>query len=121
MDRVRGPVDNLLQAVLTTVDLHNLSEPGAETKNIQLEQLPDALVEVQNHRPYGVVISWGGGGDDLLHFIQSPQAATCLNVPSCLARINALLNEAEQHVDVTLEEGFYRRRAGRHDSRAHAI
>ncbi|MGH8646374.1 MAG: SGNH/GDSL hydrolase family protein [Gammaproteobacteria bacterium] len=98
------PFHAYLEAVFgSAVDFHNLSEPGAETKDIQIEQLHEALVEVQNHRPHGVVITWGGGGDDLLHFIQSPAAVTCLHVQSCLARINALLNEAEQHVDVTLK------------------
>lgn len=105
------PFHSFLEAVFgTTVDLHNLSEPGAETKDIMLEQLPEALLEAKNHRAYGVVVSLGGGGNDLRHFIVSPQAATCLRILSCLARLNALLNEAEQRVDLTLKA--LRARAG---------
>lgn len=92
-----------LQSILASVALHNLSEPGATTRDINLEQLPPALAEIQNHRPYGVVVSWGGGGNNLLQFIQSPQAASCMQIPSCLARINALLTELQQNVDLALK------------------
>ncbi|MBI2466689.1 MAG: SGNH/GDSL hydrolase family protein [Candidatus Rokubacteria bacterium] len=84
----------------TPVEVHNFAEPGATTREINLEQLAPALGEVQNHLPFGVVISYGGGGNNLLNFIESPQAATCFQVPSCLARINALLNEAQQDADL---------------------
>jgi lysophospholipase L1-like esterase len=82
----------------TEVELHNFAVPGHATGDINRTQLAPAIVEVQNHVPVGVVVSYGGGGNDLLDFIQSPQARSCLRVPSCLARINALLNEAEQNV-----------------------
>jgi lysophospholipase L1-like esterase len=98
------PFQSFLEAVFgTTVELNNLSEPGAETKDIMLEQLPEALLEARSHRPYGVVVSLGGGGNDLRHFIVSPEAATCRRILSCLARLNALLNEAEQRLDLTLK------------------
>lgn len=87
----------------TVVEVHNFSQPGAETRDIAMKQLPPAIAEVQHHSPFGVVISWGGGGNDLRHFISSPEAATCLQVPSCLARLNALLNEAEQTIDLTIK------------------
>ena len=87
----------------STVDVHNFSQPGAEIRDILFHQLNPAIAEIQHHRPFGVVVSWGGGGNDLRHFIVSPQAATCLRTVSCLARINALLNEAERTVDLTLK------------------
>jgi hypothetical protein len=92
-----------LAGVFGSVEVHNFAEPGATTRQINLEQLAPAIGEVQNHRAFDVVVSWGGGGNNLFKFIASPQAATCLQVPSCLARINALLNEAQQDVDLALK------------------
>jgi lysophospholipase L1-like esterase len=84
-------------------DLHNLAVPGATARDIKQNQLTQALTETIIHNPR--VISWGGGGNDLLHFIASPEAATCMKGnPSCLARLNALLNEFEQTADHTLRE-----------------
>jgi lysophospholipase L1-like esterase len=82
-------------------DLHNLAVPGATAQDIKQGQLTQALTETVIHNQR--VISWGGGGNDLLQFINSPEAATCMkdNV-SCLARLNALLNEFEQTADHTL-------------------
>jgi lysophospholipase L1-like esterase len=82
-------------------DLHNLAVPGATARDIKQGQLTQALTETLIHNQR--VISWGGGGNDLLQFINSPEAATCMkgNV-SCLARLNALLNEFEQTTDHTL-------------------
>ena len=84
-------------------DLHNLAVPGATALDIIQNQLTQALTETIIHNPR--VISWGGGGNDLRMFIASPQAATCLkgNV-SCLARLNALLDEFEQAADHSLRE-----------------
>lgn len=84
-------------------DLHNLAVPGATARDIKQGQLTQARTEAIIHNQR--VISWGGGGNDLLQFINSPQAATCMkgNV-SCLARLNALLNEFEQTADHTLRE-----------------
>ncbi len=84
-------------------DLHNLAVPGATARDIKQGQLTQALTETIIHNPR--VISWGGGGNDLLNFIASPQAATCMKGnPSCFARLNALLNEFEQTADHTLRE-----------------
>ncbi len=88
----------------TPVELHNLSESGATTKEIAIEQLAPAVAAIEHHQPYGVVVSWGGGGDDLLQFITSPQAATCRQQPSCLGRLNGLLNNIEQRVDRTIRK-----------------
>ena len=84
-------------------DLHNLAVPGATARDIKQGQLTQALTETIIHNPR--VISWGGGGNDLLNFIASPQAATCMKGnPSCLARLNALLNEFEQTADHALRD-----------------
>lgn len=82
-------------------DLHNHAVSGATAGDIMRDQLAPAIADIQGHNP--VVVSWGGGGDDLLNFIGSPQAATCLRGDaSCLARLNALLNEVERVLDVTV-------------------
>lgn len=90
-------------------DLHNLGTPGATVRDVNHNQLFPAIAAIKSHHP--VVVSWGGGGNDLLDFITSPQAATCLrgNV-SCVTRLNALLNEMEQTIDLTL--GALRSTAG---------
>lgn len=86
-----------------TADLHNLAVPGATAHDIKQGQLTQARTETIIHNPH--VISWGGGGNDLLNFIESPEAATCMKGNlSCLARVNALLNEFEQTADYTLRE-----------------
>lgn len=84
-------------------DLHNLAVPGSTAQDIKQGQLAQARTETIIHNQR--VISWGGGGNDLLNFIASPEAATCMkgNV-SCLTRLNALLNEFEQTTDHTLRE-----------------
>jgi lysophospholipase L1-like esterase len=88
---------------LQKADLHNLAVPGATARDIKQGQLTQARTETVIHNPR--VISWGGGGNDLLNFIASPEAATCMKGnPSCLARLNALLNEFEQTADRTLRE-----------------
>jgi hypothetical protein len=79
----------------TDTDLVNLGTPGATARDIQHGQLASALVSTATHAP--VVITWGGGGNDLRDFITSPQAATCRQGnPSCLARLGALLNEVDR-------------------------
>src|SRR5262245_26427431 len=84
-------------------DLHNLAVPGATVRDIKQNQLTQGLTEIIIHNPR--VISWGGGGNDLLHFIASPEAATCMKGnTSCLARLNALLNEFEQTADHSLRK-----------------
>jgi lysophospholipase L1-like esterase len=93
-----GPFGAFLKA-----EVHNFGQAGAETRDIFHDQLFPAMGESQDHRPFGVVVSWGGGGNDLRHFIVSPEARTCLRVRSCLARLNALLDEMEQTIDLTLK------------------
>jgi lysophospholipase L1-like esterase len=84
-------------------DVHNLAVPGATARDIKQGQLTQARTEAIIHNQ--PVISWGGGGNDLLQFIASPEAATCMKGnASCLARLNALLNEFEQTADHTLRE-----------------
>jgi lysophospholipase L1-like esterase len=84
-------------------DLHNLAVPGATARDIKQDQLAQARTEAIIHNTR--VISWGGGGNDLLQFINSPEAATCMKgKTSCLARLNALLNEYEQTVDHALRD-----------------
>lgn len=86
-----------------TADLHNLAVPGATARDIKQAQLGQAQSEIVAHHPR--VVSWGGGGNDLLNFISSPEAATCSRGNrSCLARLDALLNELEQTIDRTLGE-----------------
>jgi lysophospholipase L1-like esterase len=84
-------------------DLVNLGTPDATARDIQLTELVPAREAIDTDAP--VVVSWGGGGNDLLDFIRSPQAATCLRgSASCLRRLNALLNEMEQTIDLTVKQ-----------------
>jgi lysophospholipase L1-like esterase len=79
-------------------DLHNYSVFGATVGDILRDQLADALSDVASHNP--VVLSLGGGGNDLLKFIASPQAVTCLMVDiQCVTHLNALLNNVEALLD----------------------
>lgn len=83
-----------------------LAQPGATVRDIKQQQLRQAITEIQNRRSAGVVVSWGGGGNDLLEFIRSPQAKKCLppTNKSCFNRLNALMNEVEQTVDHTIRD-----------------
>jgi lysophospholipase L1-like esterase len=79
-------------------DFHNYAVFGATVGDILRGQLADALSDIASHNP--VVVSLGGGGNDLLQFISSPQAVTCLMVNlECVARLNALLNNMEALFD----------------------
>ncbi len=89
---------------LAEFELHNLAQPGATVRDIRQHQLQPAITAIQSHAGAEVVISWGGGGNDLLQFVLSPEAATCRQQVSCLNRLNALLNEIEQTVDRTIRE-----------------
>jgi lysophospholipase L1-like esterase len=84
------------------VDVHNLGQTGATTLDIMLRQLPTAVAEISAHAGSPIVVSWGGGGNDLGLVALSPQAAVCQRQPSCLARFNAVLNQAEQAIDRTI-------------------
>jgi lysophospholipase L1-like esterase len=99
------PFHAYLESVFsTTIDLDNLAVPGAETKDIDQDQLAAAVSDARAHAADGVVVTIGGGGNDLRHFIVSPSAHACLQVQSCLDRINALLDEVEQRMDLALKE-----------------
>ena len=78
--------------------LHNYSVLGATMGDIIRDQRADALSGIASYNL--VVLSLGGGGNDLLNFINSPQAATCrmANI-QCFARLNALLNNVEVLLD----------------------
>jgi lysophospholipase L1-like esterase len=82
----------------SSADFHNYAVFGATVGDILRGQLADALSDIASHNP--VVVSLGGGGNDLLQFISSPQAVTCLMVNlECVARLNALLNNMEALFD----------------------
>jgi lysophospholipase L1-like esterase len=82
----------------SSADFHNYAVFGATVGDILRRQLADALSDIASHNP--VVVSLGGGGNDLLKFISSPQAVTCLIVNvQCVARLNALLNNVEALLD----------------------
>jgi lysophospholipase L1-like esterase len=82
------------------VDVHNFGVPFAQTRDIWRDQLPEALAAAAGHAP--VVVSWGGGGNDLAEVATGPQAAACRQSQSCLGRFNGLLNEVEQTIDRTI-------------------
>lgn len=95
----------IVETLLTTffggpVEVNNLGEPFAQTRDIWREQLPNALAAATGHAP--VVVSWGGGGNDLADVATGPQAAGCRQSQSCLGRFNGLLNETEQTIDRTI-------------------
>ena len=97
----------IVETLLTTffggaAEVTNLGEPFAQTRDIRLEQLPEGLAAATGHAP--VVVSWGGGGNDLADVATGPQAAACRRSESCLGRFNGLLNEAEQTIDRTIRD-----------------
>lgn len=83
-----------------SVEVHNFGEPFARTHEIWRDQLPDVLAAAGGHAP--IVVSWGGGGNDLAEVATGPQAAACRQSQSCLGRFNGLLNEIEQRIDHTI-------------------
>ena len=92
----------LSTALQGPVDLHNFGVPFAVTRDIWRDQLPAALSALQGHAP--VVVTWGGGGNDIAEVVTGPQAAACRQSPSCLGRLNGLLNGVEQTIDHTIRE-----------------
>jgi GDSL-like Lipase/Acylhydrolase family len=82
------------------VETHNFGEPFAETRDIWHEQVPEAIAAAAGNAP--VIVSWGGGGNDLVAVVTGPQAAACRQTQSCLGRLNGLLNEIEQTIDRTI-------------------
>lgn len=83
------------------VEAYNFGEPFAQTRDIWRKQLPLALAAADGHAP--IVVSWGGGGNDLADVATGPQAAACRQSRSCLGRFNGLLNETEQTIDRTIK------------------
>jgi hypothetical protein len=83
-----------------SIEVHNFGEPFARTRDMWREQLPAALAAAEGNAP--VVVSWGGGGNDLAEVATGPQAAACRQSQSCLGRFNGLLNEIEQTIDRTI-------------------
>ena len=97
----------LFQTFLSTafqrpVQLLNLGVPFATTRDIWQDELPAALAALQGRAP--VVVTWGGGGNDLAEVVTGPQAAACRQIQSCLGRINGLLNGVEQTIDHTIAQ-----------------
>jgi lysophospholipase L1-like esterase len=95
------PFGAFLSTVLgQQVEVHNFSVPGAETREIVLTQIPSALAAVLGHDP--VVVTWGGGGNDLASVATTAQANACLRQQGCLGRFNGLLNDAEAAIEQTI-------------------
>jgi lysophospholipase L1-like esterase len=82
------------------VEVSNFGEPFADTRAIWRKQVPEAIAAAAGNAP--VVVSWGGGGNDLAEVATGPQAAACRQSRSCLGRFNGLLNEVEQTIDRTI-------------------
>jgi lysophospholipase L1-like esterase len=81
-----------------SIDLRNYSVFGATMGEIRRDQLAAALSDIASYN--SVVLSIGGGGNDLSNFIRSPQGVTCRMVSiQCFARLNALLNNVEVLLD----------------------
>lgn len=94
------PFGSLLSSLFGPVEIHNFSEPFAQARDILRTQVPSALSAIQGRAP--IVVSWGGGGNDLLAIGTGPQAAACRQSQSCLGRFAGLLNEVEQTIDATI-------------------
>jgi lysophospholipase L1-like esterase len=92
--------DSLSTVLQQTVSVHNFSVPGADTREILLTQVPPALAALRGHDP--VIVTWGGGGNDLASVATTPQANACLRQQGCLGRFNGLLNEAEAAIEQTI-------------------
>jgi lysophospholipase L1-like esterase len=93
-------VHGLLSSVWGDVTLHNFAVPAAQVRDIWRLQLPQALGVIPAHAP--VVVTWGGGGNDLLSIVTGPEAAVCRQFTSCLGRFTGLLNEVEETIDRTI-------------------
>jgi lysophospholipase L1-like esterase len=94
------PFGAFLSSLLGPVVVTNLGEPVAGAGDIRRTQLRRGLAALDGHVP--VIVSWGGGGNDLGAVALGPQAAVCRRTQSCLGRFNALLNQVEQMIDQTI-------------------
>jgi len=84
------------------VQTSNFGVPFSLARDVRQVQLGAALAAAQGHAP--VIVSWGGGGNDLIDVGTGPQAAACRQSQSCLGRFNGLLNEVEQTIDLTIRQ-----------------
>jgi lysophospholipase L1-like esterase len=89
-----------LASFIGAPSVHNFGQPFADTRDIWRDQAPQALAAAAGHAP--VIVSWGGGGNDLAEVVQGPQAAACRQSESCRGRLNGLLNEMEQTIERTI-------------------
>ena len=97
----------LVAAFLTSffgqpVQTSNFGVPFSLARDVRQTQLPAALAAARGRAP--VVVSWGGGGNDLIDVVTGPQVAACRQTQSCLGRFNGLLNEVEQTIDLTIRQ-----------------
>jgi lysophospholipase L1-like esterase len=92
----------LASAFQQPVEVHNFGTPFARVRDIRQEQLARAIAALAGNAP--VVVSWGGGGNDLGEVATGPQFAACRQSESCLGRFSALLNEVEQTIDHTIRD-----------------
>ncbi len=95
----------LVQAFLTSffaqaVAAQNFGTPFATARDVLQGQVPAALAAASGHAP--VIVSWGGGGNDLGKVATGPQAAACRRSESCLGRFAGLLNEVEVTISHTI-------------------
>jgi lysophospholipase L1-like esterase len=95
------PFGTALQTVLGPLDVHNLSVPFATTPDIFRTQLPSALALLRSRAP--AVVTWGGGGNDLLELRINAEGAACNRLESCLGRFNGALNQIEHTIDSTIQ------------------
>jgi lysophospholipase L1-like esterase len=95
-----GPFGVFLASILGPMDVYNLSAPFATSRDVLHTQVPAAVALLQGRAP--AVVSWGGGGNDILEVVRGPQAAVCPRTPSCLGRLNGLLNGVETTIDHTI-------------------
>ena len=84
------------------IQTSNFGIPFSLARDVRQGQLAAALAAAQGHAP--VVVSWGGGGNDLIDVVTGPQLAACRQAKSCLGRFNGLLNEVEQTIDLTIRQ-----------------
>lgn len=95
------PFGTALQTVLGPLDVHNLAVSFATTRDISRTQLPSALALLRGRAP--AVVTWGGGGNDLLELRINAEGAACRRLESCLGRFNGALNEIEHTIDSTIK------------------
>lgn len=91
----------------------NLSFPGKTSSEINVEQLPVALLELEARNSdknkkndvVVVTVSSGGGGNDLLQFLNSPAALPCFlgQLTLCFDAIGVVLDTFEANFEFRLD------------------